>query len=275
MEVVSWRELLTRYQYRTAVYSQVQPTGFLAEPTRELAIVMQTLYGHWPQSRYVLLGQSRGGLLARNFLKESPRLAGPIAKVITLHTPHTGSSLATIASTVRGWIDELERVIGDLAMTLLGWLYDLARSDAYQEMAIGSPFLGELAAAEPPPKHIAFYTFGGVSVRLSRLLLWAYTLESSIPQWHWPPYEHTRTMAELPGLSPVADSLPNVIDELSEGRGDLLTADARTRLPFATHQTNRINHAETLWHPRLQAQVLRLLGETLDIPSDQEPSFWE
>jgi hypothetical protein len=67
-----------------------------------------------------------------------------------------------------------------------------------------------------------------------------------------------------------------VIEELSEGRGDLLTADSRTRLPFAVaHQTNPINHAEALWDPILQAQVLRILG--VDVPVDERPevpSFW-
>jgi hypothetical protein len=96
-----------------------------------------------------------------------------------------------------------------------------------------------------------------------------------VPQWHLPPFLHERTEVELPGISPVADSLPNLIDELADGRGDLLTADARTRLPFATHQTNPINHAETLWDPILQQQVLRILGEDIVVvPPDRGTSFW-
>lgn len=274
-EVVSWRDLLGEYGFRTAAYSQIDNTGFLARPTLELAVVMETLAQRCTNAPFVLLAQSRGGLLVRNFLRRHRNASGRVEIVITLHSPHTGSSLASIASTVRSWIETLESAIGGMAMQLLGWLYDLARSDAYQEMAVGSPFLTELAQ-ETPLKNIDYYTFGGTSVRLSRALYWAYTLGSAIPQWHWPPYEHVRTMEAILGVSPIANSLPNIIPELSDGRGDLLTADARTRLPYATHQTNAINHAETLWHPRLQAQVLRILGENPDIPPvDDEPSFWE
>jgi hypothetical protein len=112
-------------------------------------------------------------------------------------------------------------------------------------------------------------------VRLTRVRQWVYTLDSALPQWRSPPYDHARIETEVPIVSPLADSLPNVIEELTEGLGDLLTADSRTRLSFATHRTNPINHAEALWDPILQAQVLKILG--VDIPGGDRPgvpSFW-
>ena len=133
----------------------------------------------------------------------------------------------------------------------------------------------DLAANEGPLKGMEYFTFGGVSVRLTRVRQWVYTLDSSLPQWRWPPYDHARIETEVPVVSPLADSLPNVIEELTEGLGDLLTADSRTRLSFATHRTNPINHAEALWDPILQAQVLKILG--VDIPGGDRPgvpSFW-
>ena len=77
------------------------------------------------------------------------------------------------------------------------------------------------------------------------------------------------------GGLPVANTLPPTIDELTEGRGDLLTADLRDRLPFAMHQTNPINHAEALWHPTIQAQVLNILGVKVPVPpAGGVTSFW-
>jgi pimeloyl-ACP methyl ester carboxylesterase len=222
-----------------------------------------------------VVAHSRGGLLARSYLKDHAQEAYSVRTVITLHAPHTGSTLATVANDVRGAIEGLRSVFGDIVISALGWLLDLADSDAYKEMAIGSPFLTALEKGEAALPGVDYWTFGGVSVRLTRIRSWVYTLDSALPKWRWPPYDHARVETEMPGASPIADSLPNLIEELTEGRGDLLTADSRTRLPFATHQTNPINHAEALWDPILQAQVLRILG--VDVPPGDRPGipgFW-
>ena len=273
--VRSWRTVLADNGFWTAVYDQVDNQGLLERPVGELVVVMRRLAKEYPYRRIVLLAHSRGGLLARSFLKSSPRDAAPVTIVITLHSPHTGSSLATLAVTVREAIEALQSVFGSVVTSALGWLLGMADTEAYREMRIGSPFLTELASGEEALPGVEYFTFGGVSVRLARVREWVYTLDSAIPKWQWPPYDHTRVETEVPVASPLADSLPNVIEELTEGRGDLLTADSRTRLDFATHQTNPINHAEALWDPVLQAQVLRILGVEIP-PGDRPdvPSFW-
>jgi pimeloyl-ACP methyl ester carboxylesterase len=275
-DVRSWQAVLEAYRFRTAVYSQVDPGGFLARPVEELVVVMDTLIKVAPDSSIVVLAHSRGGLLIRKFLKDHANRSGPIRTVITLHAPHTGSALASVAAVVRGWIESLHDVIGDIVFDVLGWLYEMANSDAFLEMSVGSAFLTDLAAGEQALEGIDYYTFGGVSVRLARVRSWVYTLASAVPNWHTPPFFHERDEIEVPGVSPLADTLPNVIEELSDGRGDLLTADSRTRLDFATHQTNPINHAEALWDEILQAQVLRILGEEVVIGDRPglRPSFW-
>jgi pimeloyl-ACP methyl ester carboxylesterase len=272
--VRSWRDVLVSAKFPTAVYDQVDKTGPLERPVRELVEVVRALDDKYDM-QLVLLAHSRGGLLVRSFLKRFPREAGSVRTVITLHSPHTGSSLATLATTVRDAIEDLRDVFGDLITQALGWLLEIADSDAYREMAIGSSFLTDLADGEGPLPDVEYFTFGGVSVRLTRIRQWVYTLDSALPKWRWPPYDHARIQTEVPVASPLADSLPNVIEELTEGRGDLLTADSRTRLSFATHQTNPINHAEALWDPTLQAQVLRILG--VEIGGGERPdvpSFW-
>lgn len=284
--VRSWRDVLVKYGFRTAAYSQFDPDGFLAppppnppspNPVEELVAVMAALLEHFPEdTQFVLLGHSRGGLLIRKFLKDNPDLARQIRKVITLHTPHTGSTLANAADLVSAAIQWLQNVVGQIAQVALGWLLKLSQENAYQEMAIGSTMLIRLADGETPLPWIEYYTFGGISVRLTRIRSWVYTLDSAVPQFHLPPFLHRRAAVELPAISPVATSLPPTVDELTEGRGDLLTADNRTRLPFAVHQTNPINHAEALWDPTLQAQVLRILGVDVPIPQPPGlvPSFW-
>jgi len=283
--VTSWREVLSANGFATAAYSQFDGgDGFLAPagsppplgPADELVSVLRALMGYFgEETRFVLLAHSRGGLLVRKFLRDHAGFARRIQAVITLHSPHTGSDLANAADDVTSAVTWLEGQIGTLATDALGWLLPIAQSDAYQEMAVGSPFLTALAAGEQPLPGIEYFTFGGVSVRLTRILSWVYTLDSALPQLHWPPFLHRRMVAEVPGISPVAITLPPTIDELTEGRGDLLTADLRDRLPFAMHQTNPINHAEALWHPTIQAQVLRILGVNVTVPpAGGVTSFW-
>lgn len=283
--VMSWRDVLNANGFATAAYSQFDGgDGFLAPPgtppplgpVDELVSVMRALRGFFgEETRFVLLAHSRGGLLVRKFLRDHEALARSVDTVITLHSPHTGSELATTADAVASAVASLETQIGTLATDALGWLLTIAQSDAYQEMAVGSPFLTALAAGEQALPWANYFTFGGVSVRLTRILSWVYTLDSALPQWHWPPFLHRRMMAEVPGVSPVANTLPPTIDELTEGRGDLLTADLRDRLPFAMHQTNPINHGEALWHPTIQAQVLNILGVKVPVPpAGGVTSFW-
>jgi pimeloyl-ACP methyl ester carboxylesterase len=264
--VTSWREVLQKNGFRTATYAQVDTTGLLARPVEELAAIMGALTAALPDARFVLLGQSRGGILIRKFLKDHPDRASRVTTVITLHAPHLGSALALAARDVDMLLDDLGQALGSIVDSIFGWLRGIVQSPAFQELAVGSAFLDDLAQNEAPLPGISYFTFGGTSVRFSRILDWVYTLGSAIPQWHWPPFFHAIEMAEVPAISPFADTLPNLVPELTEGLGDLLTADARTRLPFAVHRTNAINHAETLWDERLQDQVLQILGV--------ETGFW-
>ena len=118
-----------------------------------------------------------------------------------------------------------------------------------------------LSAGETAMPGVAYHSFGGISVRLTRLLSWFYTLGSAIPQWHLPPFDQWITMIELPG-SPVLNSLPPLVPEIIQGQGDMLVADSRAHLAFSIPHTNSLNHAEALWDPSLQAQVLSLLGQS-------------
>jgi len=264
--VTSWQQILQRNGFRTTTYSQVDSTGLLARPVEELSAVMGALTAAFPDAAFVLLGQSRGGVLIRKFLKDHPDRAARVTTVVTLHSPHLGSRLASIASDLDRLLMDMRQAVGSIVDSLFGWLQTIVQSPAFQELAVGGAFLTDLAQNEAPLPGVSYFTFGGTSVRFSRILDWVYTLGSAIPQWHWPPYFHAIEMTEVPIISPFGNSLPNLIPEITDGLGDLLTADARTRLPFAAHQTNSINHAESLWDARLQDQVLRILGV--------EDSFW-
>jgi hypothetical protein len=271
--LVSWRQVLQDNGFPTATYGQVDTTGKIDHAEAELVVVINTLsqppteISGLPAKELVILAHSRGGLLTRKFLKDHASLVSNLTKVITIDSPHQGSELANLAHTLSDAIAAIPNPIGPLIEQALGGFATLVQQTAWQELSVGSAFLQDLQNGETALPGVQYFTFGGISVKFTRIRSWVYDLGSAIPQWHWPPFHHVITMIEVPLVSPVANSLPPILAEITNGKGDMLTADERCRLPFAVHRTNQINHAECLWDGGLQAQVLAILGD--------DSGFWE
>ena len=138
---------------------------------------------------------------------------------------------------------------------LISYVVDEAVAPAYTDFAVGSPTLLLLAATEPVPG-IMYFTFGGTRPVLLNLRGWTFTPESAVPLHHRPPFHWYTAYVPLMPLPPPG-ALP--FPELLEG-GDLLTNSAMTRLPFAVHQDNYLNHAEALWDDALKAQIIAILN---------------
>jgi predicted esterase len=263
--VRSWQKALDDRGFGTLTYSQVAPSGLLQAAVDELAEVMTHAMSTFPERDFVLLGHSRGGLLIRKFMKDNqPKLTRQVRRVITLHSPNQGDQLAFVASSLSSAIASLRSSLGSKGQQVVdaafGWLTGIVGSPAFTEMAQGSQFLTALASGESALPNVAYNTFGGTSVLFSRILAWVYTPGSALPRFHLPPFHHVITMVEVPIVSPIANSLPNLVEEITEGKGDILVADRRAGLSFGVHRANSLNHAEALWDENLQAQVLALLG---------------
>jgi len=263
-----WKPVLEAQGFRTAVYDQIDGDGLLARPVQELAVVVQTLITNAPMAKIVILAHSRGGLLARKFIKinKNTALTAPLTKVITLHSPHSGTNLANLANDVKAAIATLQAAFGNIVLDALAWLRDTVSKPSFQELAVGSPFLTDLANGETPLQGVTYHTFGGTSVAYSRVLSWVYTLDSSIPHFSWSwssglvtQFHHVIKLIETPVISPILESLPDLTDEITPGKGDMLTSNGRDHLGFSVHHTNALNHAEAQWDPGLQSQVLQIL----------------
>jgi pimeloyl-ACP methyl ester carboxylesterase len=277
--VTGWAPFLAEAGFPTLNYSQTGPRDVLVEPVRELRAILDAIDtdGRFAAVRdrsIVLMGHSRGGILARLLLVQLAASGGSmlarIRTCITLHSPNLGSTAALVAlelaKVAASW-----RVLGvplvppALAPTALQALDDLvdlieaeAGAPAYTDFALGSLTLAQLAAAEPVPG-VSYFTFGGTRPVLLNLRGWEFTADSVVPFNHAPAF-HWRT-AYVPFLPlPPPGVLP--LPELLEGGGDVLTSALLTLLPFAEHRDNYINHAEALWDDGLKGQVVEILNRT-------------
>ena len=227
-----------------------------------------------------LLGHSRGGLVIRKILKDrrtSPEI-GRVKWVVTLHTPHRGSELAQwpgrLVAETMDLMDccapptltaplkqELRNVVTEAMRPMTKLLVDFES----RELTPDGPLLRDLAAGETALPGAKYYTFGGTNPAFFHVYLWTFDAMSSVPQyknlsqyfvWHAAPIE-------LGPVSPVLDKIRPFVREVKAGYGDGLVTDASARLPWSTHFTDQLNHAQVLWNRPLQTQVARLIDPML------------
>jgi hypothetical protein len=300
--VTSWRTALNAAGFPTASYTQ--NGGTIGVSAAQLALFASGPLSTNPAlsgQRIAFVGHSRGGVIARSFLvgaAANPALAtflGRVTALITLHSPHAGSGLASTAVAVDGLAARLQGLIAFMGlppMGLLTMLRSFTASPNLPELMPGSAVLATIAAGEPVPG-IAYHTFGGTSTRGIRVLGDVYTPDSTFP-WFVPfvpiPFFHWGSTPvqigaplDVASFAPAALLIPPTpvltdllaalgalaatTPELQQGFGDVLVSDARAHLPFsATRTTNPLNHAEALWDPTLQSQVIAILSRLRTSP---------
>ena len=231
-----------------------------------------------------LLAHSRGGLVIRRLLKEQEKDMGRVRWVITLHSPHHGSEMARAASQIVAEVTDLAAPLPlpqETKTQLRDLVVEAARpltkfvtentsaggGDESRELMPGGPLFRALESGEKQLAHIKYYTFGGTNPRYYRLYMWMFTAESAVPQFSGLDkyFKWEANPVEIGGLSPMFDKLRDIVQEIKPGKGDGLVTDVSAQLPKAifsnvTHTTNNLNHAEVLWDPGVQQQVLKILS---------------
>lgn len=292
-QVTSWRTALLAAGFAVANYSQVGGAmggltsgGVVTEFASAIAALSTDVRTR--DLKIVVLAHSRGGLVSRIFLASAtPAARASIVGLITLHSPHTGSGIAGIASSVNTAAASVQGALATLGVTppaILTTLRGFVGSPNILELAPGpaNPLWAFLAAREPVPG-VTYHTFGGNSTIGMRIWGRVYTPLSYVPMpVPWPMFIWSSSPAVMgapldpvsfaplapalllvPGLAalvPAITALPALAPDLTNGLGDVLVANARAHLPFsATTTTNFLNHLQALYNPSLQAQVTGLL----------------
>ena len=276
----SWFDYLASLGFTVATWSQPGHSFSDAIPSAEEAfdsLVAQTreMSSSAPPP-VALIGHSRGGLVIRRVLKDrrSSQSVGRVRWVVTLHSPHHGSTLGeypgrlvaeTIdlvdccapASVTAPFKPRLKNVVTEAMRPLTKILVDFES----RELTPYSPMLRDLAMGEAPLPGVKYFTFGGTSPSLFRLYVWTFDPNSAVPQFrNASQYFVWRVIpTALTPISPVLDKVRPFAREVQAGFGDGLVTDASARLPWSTHFTDRLNHAEVLWNRAVQSQVVQLI----------------
>jgi pimeloyl-ACP methyl ester carboxylesterase len=293
----SWWHALTQAGFPLFTYAQVPDlmVPLSRGPVAQFKQFMETLQRdvlrapEYMARTVVIVGHSRGGLIARAYLGDrevkADRARGAAARfphvtgLVTLSSPHQGSHMALLDDKIIAFLSKVQDVVPKLPNDVGNEVIEglKAKVDAYvgahgDEIEPDSPLFRALEAQEPIRAGVRCISVGGTSPRLLRVYLWTFTGDSMVPkrgsggklQFHW-----RAKPLEAKAVSPVPDGLPLKLlgidlDEVLPGRGDGLTADRRCRFPTSfgrsEHLSFPVSHAEELWDPKLQAAVIGRLS---------------
>ena len=279
----SWFEYLKNLGFTVATWSQPGTSFADALPSADSAfdslLAMTRARSPAAPPPVALIGHSRGGLVIRRLLKDrrsNPAMAR-VKWVITLHSPHHGSVLGEYpgrlvaesidlvdccapSSVTAPFKPQLKNLVTEAMRPMTKILIDFES----RELTPDSPMLRDLANGETAIPGVKYFTFGGVKPSLFRLYIWTFDANSAVPQYkNASQYFVWRVNPiVLAPISPILDKIRPFVREVQVGYGDGLVTDASARLPWSTHVTDRLNHAEVLWDRALQMQVVQLIDPT-------------
>ncbi len=230
-------------------WSQRRPVGPISAAVEELDEIIQRTMRVFRNKPLALIGHSRGGLIARKYME---REVPGIKALITLSTPHRGSSLSRIGRRLSPLSAFLKGILprdthGTVSAVLKN-VTDLLEGSALKELMPGSDFFRDLKDSEVDG--INYLSFGGTKTELLTLYKWKKQGDVLYPK----------------PLVIIPDSLFKVLpasilpDELCPGKGDFMVTAESSVLPWADrHYDFNVNHISILWNKTVINRVSELL----------------
>jgi pimeloyl-ACP methyl ester carboxylesterase len=232
-------------------WSQKRPVGPISAAVEELDRVMKLAGMQFPGNQRTLVGHSRGGLIARKYLEAGVQ---DIKAVITISTPHSGSSLAKIGDYLEPFSAILRKVSPKSEHTMISRtmknIKNLVEGMAWKELMPDSAFFRDLN--DTKQRGVRYVSLGGSQPRLFTLYAWK---------------KEDNRMHAKPLLN-VPDSLVKVfpplskVEEIVPGKGDGLVTAKSAVMPWTTeHHDLKANHVSIIWHKKTLEIVLKTLRE--------------
>jgi pimeloyl-ACP methyl ester carboxylesterase len=223
--------------YTVVTWSQRRPVGPIEEAVGELYSVMEYARGIESEG-IILIGHSRGGLVSRIALPRIIESGALIRALITIASPHHGSSMARWASMLAPLAEFLDsripkkehRAFTNTIKRALGFL----ASKGVKELLPDSEMISSLPADRPGD--IYCLAAGGTNpalIEVNDYLRIPGTFQKVLPRKMIPP-------------------------EMVDGKGDCLVTDESSRLTWADeHLTFYKNHIHILTDPEPRDEILK------------------
>jgi len=255
--VVSVFHMMKERGFHVLAWSQERPASSASIAVEELAGLLHR-FGDFAQHGIILVGHSRGGLIARRYALDNP---GHIDRIVYIASPHRGSSLA-------GWariVSKMAVVLAPLVQTPrnstikthMKRILDFIKSRAVRELLPDSEFLASLR--RPLDSRIKTLATAGNDPSLFRLYRWhmnCIRLNSNTFKYKMEP----KVTFEFPAS--ITGALPSQIvpDELRQGLGDgLVSVESAQGVEADERGVFRANHASILFIPEGRERVVSFL----------------
>jgi pimeloyl-ACP methyl ester carboxylesterase len=237
--------------FNLVCWSQQRPVGPISLAVEELVRIMERTKEPYPRNPVAFIGHSRGGLIARKFMEQS---GAEVRALITLSTPHEGSSIARIGRYLEPFSNMLKKVVPEKERNIVSktvkYVSNSLEGRGWRELMPESVFFRELRYS--CRKSTAYVSLGGTQPRLLTLYMWKRKGEKM----------HANPLLSVP------DSLIKVlppaltVNEIIPGKGDGLVTARSSVLPWASeHHDLKANHISIVWHRKTVDIVLRTLGK--------------
>jgi pimeloyl-ACP methyl ester carboxylesterase len=247
-----FHDLLAR-GYPAITWSQQRPAGPVDSAVRELAEVMCHA-GKIHNGDIILACHSRGGLIARKYLANNN---SNVSALITICTPHRGSSIAKLASYISPLVKIMTPFISDntdpsTLKKAVARVTDFIKSNAVEELLPSSDFFQTLS--DQRKEGMRCLSTGGTHPSLFKFYRWK---------------EKTADGKKLLCPEEVI-SFPGILEkiipsrlfpaELKKGLGDGLVTAESSRLDWADeHHNFPLNHAQMLYDKRVRETIIRFI----------------
>jgi pimeloyl-ACP methyl ester carboxylesterase len=256
-------EVLKNEGYGILTWSQGKPRGPVIHAVEELQTILEPIPR---RDKKILMGHSRGGLIARKYLQEHRPGWDQISGVILLGVPNHGSQIAKWAGNFSqnllsrffaagsgGKSRILQKNDYGSLTGLIRSLVGYSRHEGIEELAPRSGFMKELASGEREEGGNKIPYFNLIGMRTEFIRFYRLTpLSVSRPK---------PLFSLLDGLEKI---FPRSLipPEIQRGRGDGQVSVESAVLPWAeSNQLLPINHAEFLVNVGVQERVKKFLEE--------------
>jgi pimeloyl-ACP methyl ester carboxylesterase len=241
-------------------WSQKRPAGPIDAVVSELSEVV--MFAHsMTKAGIILVGHSRGGLIGRKYLLKGDK---SVRGLITISTPHNGSSIAKLARYVTPLITMINPLVPDKEKGTVSFavkkVFEFLRSGILKELLPESKFLKSIK--DGPLARVKYVSAGGTKPTLFTFYRWSYEANKD--------GEHQRWFLKPHEIFSIPDILEKVIpenlypDELKKGKGDGLVSLDSSRIPWSNeHYSFNLNHAEILFDENVRNTLIKSIENML------------